>query len=234
MKENNIVSFSGGKDSTAMLIMMIERGIHIDDIIFCDTGMEFPGMYKHIDKVEKYIGRKITRVRSEKTYEYYLGEHKKRNGCIGYGHPDFFNRWCTQVLKKTPYARYIKKYIDIVEYHGIAFDEKERADRNRENGRVIKYPLVEWEVTEPQALQYCYDRGFDWEGLYEDFNRVSCWCCPLSQINELRMLYNKYPDLWSELKRIDKKSFRRFRFDYSVDDLEKKFIAESRQGVFEF
>lgn len=28
----------------------------IDDIIFCDTGMEFPGMYDHINKVEKFIG----------------------------------------------------------------------------------------------------------------------------------------------------------------------------------
>ena len=43
-KMKHIVHFSGGKDSTAMLLMMIAKGIHIDDIIFCDTGMEFPEM----------------------------------------------------------------------------------------------------------------------------------------------------------------------------------------------
>jgi tRNA(Ile)-lysidine synthase TilS/MesJ len=32
--KRHIVSFSGGKDSTAMLLMMIEKGMPIDEIIF--------------------------------------------------------------------------------------------------------------------------------------------------------------------------------------------------------
>lgn len=52
----HIVSFSGGKDSTAMLLMMLEKNMLIDEIIFCDTGKEFPQMYEHIEKVQKYIG----------------------------------------------------------------------------------------------------------------------------------------------------------------------------------
>ena len=52
MEINNkhIVSFSGGKDSTAMLLKMIEKGMPIDEIIFCDTTAEFPEMYDHIKK----------------------------------------------------------------------------------------------------------------------------------------------------------------------------------------
>ncbi len=38
--EYHAVSLSGGKDSTAMLLMMPERGMQIDDILFCDTGSE--------------------------------------------------------------------------------------------------------------------------------------------------------------------------------------------------
>jgi len=71
----NLVSFSGGKDSTAMLLKMIETKIPIDIILFCDTGLEFPQMYEHIDKVEKNIGRSITCVKSERDFEYYLLEH---------------------------------------------------------------------------------------------------------------------------------------------------------------
>ena len=52
----HIISFSGGKDSTAMLLMMLEQNMPIDEIIFCDTGKEFPQMYEHIEKVQKYIG----------------------------------------------------------------------------------------------------------------------------------------------------------------------------------
>lgn len=226
----HIVSLSGGKDSTAMLLMMIEKNMEVNDIVFCDTGMEFPEMYNHIKKVEKFINRNVTVIKRKESYQYYLGEYVKKNGEIGYGHPDFKNRWCTQLLKKMPFSKYIKQYKDdITEYHGIAIDEKHRAEKNKENNRVIRYPLIEWNITEKQALKYCYDKGFNWDGLYEKFSRVSCWCCPLSRIEELRILYNDFPVLWEELEEMDKKSFRKFRSDYTLDELKKRFINEKNQ-----
>lgn len=42
----HIVSFSGGKDSTAMLLHMMELGMQIDIVLYCDTWMEFPAMYR--------------------------------------------------------------------------------------------------------------------------------------------------------------------------------------------
>ena len=76
----HIVQFSGGKDSTCMLLMMLEKGMPVDDVIFCDTGMEFPQMYEHIDKVEKYIGRKITRLKAEHSFEWYMFEKPRTKG----------------------------------------------------------------------------------------------------------------------------------------------------------
>ncbi|MBD3306705.1 phosphoadenosine phosphosulfate reductase family protein, partial [candidate division KSB3 bacterium] len=52
----HIVSYSGGKDSTAMLLMMIERHMPIDRIVFADTTLEYPEMYGWIDRVEQIIG----------------------------------------------------------------------------------------------------------------------------------------------------------------------------------
>lgn len=42
-----IVSFSGGKDSTAMLLHLLELGEPVDEGLFCDTTVEFPEMYTH-------------------------------------------------------------------------------------------------------------------------------------------------------------------------------------------
>lgn len=50
-----LASFSGGKDSTAMVLRMIELGERLDKVVFCDTGMEFPAMYDHIAKVREYV-----------------------------------------------------------------------------------------------------------------------------------------------------------------------------------
>jgi len=218
----HIVSFSGGKDSTAMLLMMLEKNMRIDDIVFCDTGMEFPSMYKHIKQVKKYIKKPITILKAKYSFEYYLGHHVKKNGNIGYGFPDFKNRWCTTLLKQNLMRPYCKGN---TEYHGIAYDEKNRANKNKTN-RILKYPLVDWHVTEKQALEYCYKKGFDWNGLYKKFQRVSCWCCPLSRIGELRILYNEYPKLWKKLKELDELSYRKFRSDYSINELERKFKNE--------
>lgn len=76
----HIVSFSGGKDSTAMLLKMIENNMKIDEILFCDTVKEFPQMYEHIKKVEDYIKRPITKIKAEKSFDYYMFEHIKTKG----------------------------------------------------------------------------------------------------------------------------------------------------------
>ena len=220
----NIVSFSGGKDSTCLLLKMIEKGIQVDRVICVDTTKEFPQMYDHIQKVQAMIEPlKIEIVKID--FDYWFGEHiktkGKNKGKIGYGWPDFRNRWCT-ALKREAVKKLQKTIAEkSIQFHGIAFDEKKRTDNNE--GRNIKYPLVDWKMTEKDCLEYCYSKGLDWGGLYEKFHRVSCWCCPLSRIGELKILYKEFPELWDELKEMDKKSFRRFRSDYSVDQLEDKF-----------
>lgn len=42
------VSLSGGKDSSCLLILMIEKGLPIDSVLYADTSMEFPEMENHI------------------------------------------------------------------------------------------------------------------------------------------------------------------------------------------
>ena len=225
----HIVSFSGGKDSTAMLLMMIEKGMPIDDIIFCDTGVEFPAMYDHINQVEKYIGRKVTILHGEHDFEFYLlnYEPKRKNknwvGIKGYSFPSMQQRWCTAYLKRDVFKRYLKKYKgeEIKRYIGIAYDEPKRIKDKC-------YPLYDWQITEKQALEYCYSKGFTWGGLYKHFNRVSCWCCPLKGINELRKLRKFYPDLWDKLKDWQTKTTRKFTPNASVFDLEERFAKEDR------
>jgi len=69
-------------------------------------------------------------------------------------------------------------------------------------------------------------KRLDWGGLYERMSRVSCYLCPLSRLSELEIVYKEYPELWANMKQLDKKSFRKFRYDYSLDELEEKFIKE--------
>lgn len=53
------VCFSGGKDSTAMLLKLIEKGIAYDEIVFADTQMEYDALYDFIEYFKKQLLEKI-------------------------------------------------------------------------------------------------------------------------------------------------------------------------------
>jgi 3'-phosphoadenosine 5'-phosphosulfate sulfotransferase (PAPS reductase)/FAD synthetase len=242
------VSLSGGKDSTAMLLMMIEKNMPIDRIIFVDTTKEYPEIYEHLEKLQEHIKpHKIETVKLD--WNYWFFEHDKSESKWagkyryepGYGWPHWKQRWCTAIKTNAvqcllAYGEYnprerrtIKKgeYDHIIEYHGIAFDEKERV-KDYGGKRNVKYPLVEWGITEPEALRYCYDKGFDWNGLYNHFTRMSCWCCPLQSIDELRTLRKEFPKLWAELQDMDERTHKPFSHGRSVDYYEKRFQKDEK------
>lgn len=248
--EYHVVSFSGGKDSTALLLRMLELGMKVDEVLNCDTYMEFPQMYQHIEVIKNIVeskGIKFVTLRNSLSFKYLMLEHQperrtatkdKINGNPkGYSWAGNRSRWCTSKLKTELLRRYkqeLQEKYTMIEYVGIAADEQYRLER--ESNKQHKHPLVDWGWTEADALKYCYDKGFDFGGLYEIFDRVSCWCCPLQGLDELYNLRKFFPDLWKELGDMDSRTWRKFRFDYSVKELEVMFSLQDeliQQGKFE-
>lgn len=235
-----IIFFSGGKDSTALLLEWLTRrkqdpdNYPLHEVIYCDTGMDFPQMYKHVDRIRSITEQeniKFTTLKSEKSFEYYMLEHLPKGRTIpGYSWPDFKNRWCTKQLKLRLFNKHvnaIRKSYSVIELDGLAADERNRLSRKNNLSR--RHPLAEWGWSEKDCLEYCYKNGFDWGGLYKHFERVSCWCCPLSSLNELRSLWGHYPELWQKLKELDSRTWRSFRTDYTLDELEIRFALEQKR-----
>lgn len=234
--KRNIVSFSGGKDSTAMLLMLLERGEHVEEILYFDTGWDFPEMDAHIKEVEELTGMKVTRLKPKQSFEYLMFEHpvvSSKTGelsCVGYGWPSAMRRWCTREKSRAlrTYLRGLEfKDIpgDIVVHIGFASDEAHRVDKQRKDidRYELRFPLIEWGVDEKAALEYCKDKGLSWGGLYNHFKRVSCYCCPLQSMATAQILKNNYPDLWNKMlqmeSRITHEPGKRFLHEYKVSDL---------------
>lgn len=236
-KEWHQVSLSGGKDSTALVLGMYERGYQIDEIVFAEIGMEWEQVYDVLEKVEKITGIPVTVVKppEDKRFEYLMLEHEitrgERTGTKGYGWPTPLNRWCTTFLKARPLDAHLKQReaegYNVVSYIGIAYDEAHRTQKNAGSVKLNKrYPLVDWRMTEADCLRFCRDHGIDFGGLYEHFRRISCWCCPLMRLSDARAIYHYYPEKWEKLKQLDAQSRTQFKADYSVLQLEERFKRE--------
>ncbi|WP_036120775.1 phosphoadenosine phosphosulfate reductase family protein [Lysinibacillus sphaericus] len=64
MTDINVISISGGKDSTAMWLLALERDTPNLKVVFSDVGHEHPETYEYIDYLEKELGP-ITRIKPD-------------------------------------------------------------------------------------------------------------------------------------------------------------------------
>lgn len=66
MEVIHVISVSGGKDSTATLLLAIERcGREAIRPIFCDTGNEHEAVYRYLDYLEQRLAIKIERLKAD-------------------------------------------------------------------------------------------------------------------------------------------------------------------------
>lgn len=177
--------------------------------------MEFPAMYDHIAKVREYVeseGVKFTTLKGEMTFcegfiDKPIDSSKYGHEYHGYGWPGMHIRWCTKHLKTQVVDRYLRGK-DVIQCVGLASDEARRIEKPGNRGH--RHPLAEWGWTEEMCLGYCYGKGYDWydpsigKGLYEIFDRTSCWICPFGKVDYYRKLREYYPDLWETIGRWEK------------------------------
>ncbi len=223
-----IANVSFGKDSLAMLLMLIEKGYPLDTVIFYDTGKEFDAIYNLRDKVKPLLeshGIEFVELLPAKPFDYMMFDHKTKSGKTGYGWCGGRCRWGTtyKVAALDKFGRGVHVYI------GIAADETARL--KKEYGEMKLFPLADWGMTERDCLDYCYSKGYRWDEngveLYDILDRVSCWCCKNKNMRELKGIYQHLPDYWQRLKDIQARLPQPMKGEgKGVFDLEKRFEAE--------
>ena len=201
-----IVNFSGGKDSTAMLLRMIELGEKIDYIIFADTNFEFPLLYEYINKISTLIGRKIEIVKPSSSFDSWrfgtLTKGKNKGDIRGFPQVLTPCYWMRE-SKVNAIENFGKKFKNKVNCLGIAFDETERVQKDKS----LRYPLIEWGWTEEKCLDYLQEKGLI-NDLYKHFSRIGCWMCPKQSSYSRYMLWKHYPKLWGLFKIMESENLK--------------------------
>lgn len=228
-------SVSFGKDSLAMLFMLVEKKYPLDEVVFFNNGMEFQALYNTRDLILPYLhdkGIAYTELFPEHPFTYSMLERPVRKKGTQEIHK-FGYSWCGGTCRwgTSEKLRILKKHMkDGWDYVGIAADETHRFEKEKRPNRIL--PLANWGITEKEALLYCYNKGITWEEngihLYEKLDRVSCWCCGNKNLKELRNIYLYLPEYWEKLKDLQARTDRPFRRNSgeTIFDLEKRFISE--------
>ena len=230
-----IASCSWGKDSTAMVLKLVELGEPLDEVIFYDTGMEFTAIYNIRDNVLPILkenGIKYIELKPDNSFLYDMlvrPKVKRKTKQEVYG-----DEWCGKCRWQTFIKQRIcNKYTgtDNIVYVGIAYDEPKRL---RNLDKYKRSPLAKWEMTEQDCLEYCFSKGIHWyeDGieLYDILDRVSCWCCQNSNLKELKNMYLYLPQYWRMLKGLQSRIDAPFKGSgKSIFDLEERFRKEIEQ-----
>lgn len=162
-----VASWSGGKDSTATIILAHENNEPLDLIIFSEvmfdktTSGELP---EHIEFVHKCIetftewGYEVKILRSDKTYLdcfHHISTKGKRVG-KKLGFPMAGKCVVQRDCKLKPIREFNKEHPDAIHYVGIAIDEPKRLARL--NDKTISL-LAKYNYTEADAWDLCESYG---------------------------------------------------------------------------
>lgn len=227
-ENKNIVSFSGGKDSLA-LILWAKENLDDFDVIFCDTNWEHAITYSYIDYIDQtLLNGKLIRIKSDK-YEGFEDMCIKRKRV-----PSTMARFCTQELKLFPTHKYIhEKYDGKVElYLGIRKEEStSRAKMQKRNfdfdyyGCWINRPLIDWSSND--VFNFIQKYNIPLNPLYKiGFSRVGCTPCIMSRLSEIKLIFEKFPYIIDNIKRIENKLGRTF---FSVGKIPEKYCSVETQ-----
>ena len=201
----NIISFSGGKDSTALIIWAKENLIDEDsEVVFCDTGWEHDLTYEYINYInDVLLNGNLIKIKSKK-YEGFKDLSIKKGRC-----PSVMARFCTEELKLKPMKDYIKKYQSNVKmYVGIRADESisrkyllEQSYSDFYDCDIVR-PLLKWSAED--CINIILRKGIKVNPLYKKgMKRVGCMPCIMISKPELKNIVKFFPDIKDKIKNLE-------------------------------
>jgi 3'-phosphoadenosine 5'-phosphosulfate sulfotransferase (PAPS reductase)/FAD synthetase len=182
------ICVSGGADSTAMALLMWERGEEFE-MVFSDTGAELPETYWLLPRLSNRVSKPLHIVSGGSFFQLLVMK--------GYFLPGPKVRWCTKMLKIIPQDYFAQsKGIDALGL-GIRADEPNRQKKERSSyaHHDQYYPLVEAGLGKKEVLALCskYDLRspvYDWR------SNVSCFCCFFQKKRDWRGLLRNHPTIY--------------------------------------
>ena len=182
--EHVVISFSGGKDSTAVADLVV-RALENPSLvhIFGNTTLEFPLTIEYAQRFRKNNPRVILKIAKNKEQDFY-------SVCEDIGPPARMMRWCCSMFKTGPITRILNNlykdaqiltFYGIRKYESVSRSKYDRVSSNNESVKIQKQtvaaPIFDWRDID--VWLYLLGEKVDFNDAYRlGYDRVGCWCCP--------------------------------------------------------
>jgi 3'-phosphoadenosine 5'-phosphosulfate sulfotransferase (PAPS reductase)/FAD synthetase len=203
----HIVCFSGGKDSTA-LVLWAKENLPEFTAVYCDTKWESPITYAYIEEINQTVlGGKLVYLKSAKYPDGFVQLCTERHAI-----PAVKSRFCTGELKVFPLHAYYESLDDeITSYQGIRADESSARSQMTDTewvddagGYWIKRPLLNW--TAEQCFEMMRKHNVKPNPMYlMGSSRVGCFPCIMTGLRELKRIISFFPELRQRLIDLEKR-----------------------------
>lgn len=194
----HILSFGGGVNTVALMIILLRSGKPLDEAVFADTGGEVPETYDYVEIARDYLSRHgvpfriVSNINGRDLY----GASWQRRVI-----PSVVWRWSTRDFKVRPIHRYYRSLgVHINQYVGIAYDEIERMKDSRVPYVSNIYPLVDLKITRAGCVEIIEEAGLPVPV------KSGCFFCPFNSAGRWRWLYEEHPDLYERAVALEENS----------------------------
>lgn len=259
-----VLSLGAGVQSTMLALAGKEFGIKFDCAIFSDVGAEPKAVYDHLDWLETQVDYPVYRIthkdgltndimnavtandKGEKyrvaSPPFYTRNEEGKKGMV--------RRVCTSEFKILPIYRKIRellglkkhahvgKYLRVLQYMGISYDELQRQTISPHKWMKNLYPLVESKITRQGCFDWMKKNG------YPEPPRSACTYCPYHRDSEWHRIKTQDPQSWTEAVELDRAIRNGYKGDgmqmfvhrsaTPLEDVNFDSITENNQQTFGF
>ena len=189
MAVRHVLSFGGGVNSVALMVLLLQERLPFDEAVFADTGGEVPETYQYLEIAKKYLADHEVplTVVSKRGRSLYETAWTRRV------FPSAIWRWSTRDFKITPIHRHYRSLeAHINQYLAIAWDEVYRMKDSRVEYVTNLYPLIDRRLTRADCIAIIRDARLPVP------ERSSCYFCPFNSVDRWRWLYETHRDLFDK------------------------------------
>lgn len=235
----NVISWSGGNDSTIMMHYLLHETDLNYKIVFVDSTITFPETLTYIQEVIECFGIRT----------HYVELKPKMTFWERLAYSQFWSAinalWCREYIKKKPLRAYYRSLGEPIIYDHVGVSLADSVYRNKlyssgsQDYRVrgphgyvqikMRYPLLGW--TDKQKAMYAAENRIPKNPCYATTGVSGCYVCPFFHEKEYLKVKYYHPKLFEKICTYERLLKKRCNAEFWVSSLAPQSFIDKWNGA---